>query len=127
MLLEKVYKNCTVANAGHLEDAKIRAGVEKFEIKELEGTYPLDVDGQYINDNHCFKWYKVNNIEEYETVARAYNSDDFGTIETYPEIICVEHESFWGKDAWLHILSDMKEATVLFWKKHGFDVGFKEV
>ena len=31
----------------------------------------------------------------------------------------------WDEDAWLHILSEMKEATVLFWKRHGFDVEFK--
>ena len=111
-----------------IEMEEIKAESENFEIKELGGVYPLDVDAQYINDNHCFRWYKVNSIEEYEAVAKAYKcSDDWVALRSYPEIICVEYEEHWGDDAWLHILSDMKEATVLFWKKHGFDVEFKEV
>ena len=107
----------------------VRAEAEKLEIKDLEGVYPLDTDAQYINDNHCFKWYRVNNAEELETVSKAY-SNDFFTPRAYPEIICVEFEDYdysWGRDAWQHILSDMKEATVEFWKKHGLSVEFKEM
>lgn len=113
-----------VAHEEDLDNEQIRAEAEKFEIKELEDTYPLDVDAQYINDNHGFKWYKVNNEEEFEAVAKAYRSDDFKTLKSYPEVICVETNE-WDEDAWLHILSEMKEATVLFWKRHGFDVEFK--
>lgn len=110
----------------NIEEQKIKSEAESLEIKELEDTYPLDVDANYISDNHCYKWYKVNNVEEYTMVARAYRSDDFYTLNTYPEIICVEYEDYWGKDAWVHLLSDMKIATEYFWKRHGFDVEFKE-
>ena len=110
-----------------LQDEKNNAEAEKLELKEFERMYPLDCDGQYINDNHNFTWYKVNNEEEFETVKKVYGSDDWGCIEAYPEIICVEYENYWGKDAWSHLLSDMRNATVYFWKRHGFDVEFKEI
>ena len=110
-----------------IEMQGIKAEAEKLEIKDFEGIYPLDVDAQYINDNHCFKWYKVNSIEEYEAVKKSYkNSDDWVTLVEFPEVICVEYEELWGEDDWLHILSDMKKSTIYFWKKHGFDVEFKE-
>lgn len=109
-----------------LQEKKIKAEAEKLELKELD-IYPLDIDAQYISDAHSFAWYKVNNAEEFETILKAYNMDDFGYLKVYPETICVEHEGAWGRDAWLHKLSDMKESTIYFWKKHGFDVEFKEV
>ena len=109
-----------------LEDAKLRAGAEKFEIKELEDTYPLDVDAQYINDNHGFKWYRVNNKEEFNAVDKMYGGE---VIEpkSYPETICVEYDDYYDSDAWTYLLSDMKRATSIFWERHGFDVEFKEV
>lgn len=109
-----------------LESARLRAGAEKFEIKELEDTYPLDVDGQEIQENHCYKWYRVNNAEELNTVANLYNAD-FGEFKTYPQTICVEYEYYHDEFRWIYSLSDMKQSTVEFWKKHGFEVEFKEV
>ncbi len=109
-----------------LQEQKVKAEAEKLELKELD-IYPLDIDAQYISDAHSFAWYKVNNAEEFETILKAYNMDDFGYLKVYPETICVEHEGTWGRDAWLHKLSDMKESTIYFWKKHGFDVEFKEI
>lgn len=109
-----------------IEDARLRAGAEKFEIKELEDTYPLDTDGQEIQENHCYKWYRVNNAEELNTVADLYNAD-FGEFKTYPQTICVEYEYYHDEFRWIYSLSDMKQNTVEFWKKHGFDVEFKEV
>lgn len=72
-----------------LESARLRAGAEKFEIKELNDTYPLDVDGGEIMENHCYKWYRVNNAEELNTVAIFHNAD-LGEFETYPQTICKE-------------------------------------
>lgn len=110
-----------------LEEKKIQAEAEKLELKEID-LYPLDIDAQYVSDGHGFAWYKVSNEEEFEIIARAYNSyDDWGTLKSYPEVVCVEYEPYFREDAWLHILSDMRESTVYFWKKHGFDVEFKEV
>ena len=109
----------------NLQEQKVRAEAEKLELKELD-IYPLDTDAQYISDAHSFAWYKVNNVEEFETIRKAYNIDDFGYFKVYPETICVEYEGVWGRDAWLHKLSDMKESTIDFWKKHGFDIEFKE-
>lgn len=109
-----------------IEDARLRAGAEKFEIKELDDTYPLDTDGQEIQENHCYKWYRVNNAEELNTVANLYNGD-FGEFKTYPQTICVEYEYYHDEFRWIYSLSDMKKGTIDFWKKHGFDVEFKEV
>ena len=109
-----------------LESERLRAGVEKFEIKELEDTYPLDTDGQEIQENHCYKWYRVNNTEELNTVANLYNGD-FGEFKTYPQTICVEYEYYHDEFRWIYSLSDMKQSTVEFWKKHGFEVEFKEI
>ena len=108
-----------------IEDARLRAGAEKFEIKELEDTYPLDTNGQEIQENHCYKWYRVNNAEELNTVANLYNGD-FGEFKTYPQTICVEYEYYHNEFRWIYSLSDMKQSTIEFWKKHGFDVEFKE-
>lgn len=109
-----------------LEDARLRAGAERFEIKELNDTYPLDTDGQEIQENHCYKWYRVNNTEELNIVANLYN-EDFGEFKTYPQTICVEYEYYHDEFRWIYSLSDMKQSTVEFWKKHGFEVEFKEV
>ena len=107
-----------------LNSAQIRAEAEKFEIKELEDTYPLDVDAQYINDNHGFKWYRVNNKEEFNAVDKMYGGDVLEP-KTYPEIICIEYDDYYGSDAWTYLLSDMKKATSIFWERHGFEVEFK--
>ena len=107
-----------------IEDIRLRAGAEKFEIKELEDTYPLDTDGQEIQENHCYKWYRVNNAEELKIVANLYNAD-FGKFKTYPQTICVEYGYYHDELRWIYSLSDMKQSTVEFWRKHGFDVEFK--
>ena len=106
-----------------LESAKIRAEAERFEIKELEDTYPLDIDGQEVHENHYYKWYKVTNAKELSAVANLYNTD-FGELN-YPEIICVEYDYFYDEFRWMYILSEMKKATICFWERHGFDVEFK--
>ena len=55
MLLEKVYKNCTVANAGHLEDAKL-IGVEQmqgeftpFDFEENKSNYDGPIVANYLD------------------------------------------------------------------------------
>ena len=109
-----------------IEYAKLRAEAEVFELKELNDTYPLDAEGGEVLENHCYKWYKVNNAEELNTVANLYNGD-FGDFKTYPQTICVEYEYYHDEFRWIYTLSDMQRQTIEFWKKHGFDVEFKEV
>lgn len=107
-----------------LNNAQIRAEAEKFEIKELEDTYPLDAEGREVMENHCYKWYKVNNTEELNKVANLYNAD-FGEFKDYPQIICIEYDYYYDEYRWIYTLSDMQRQTIEFWKKHGFDVEFK--
>lgn len=109
-----------------LESAKLRAEAEVFELKEIEDVYPLDAQGKEVPENHCYKWYKVNNAEELNSVANLYNAD-FGEFKTYPQTICVEYDYYYDKYKWIYTLSDMQRQTIEFWKKHGFDVEFKEV
>lgn len=109
-----------------LESAKLRAEAEVFELKELEDTYPLDAEGGEVPEGHCYKWYKVNNTEELNKVANLYNAD-FGEFKTYPQTICVEYDYYYDEYRWIYTLSDMQRQTIGFWKKHGFDVEFKEV
>ena len=80
-----------------LQEQKVKAEAKKLELKELD-IYPLDIDAQYISDAHSFAWYKVNNEEEFETILKAYNMDDFGYLKVYPETICVEHEGGHGEE-----------------------------
>ena len=109
-----------------LESAKLRAEAEVFELKELEDVYPLDAEGKEVPENHCYKWYKANNTEELNKVANLYNAD-FGEFETYPQTICIEYDYYYDEYKWIYALSDMQRQTIEFWKKHGFDVEFKEV
>ena len=108
-----------------LESAKLRAEAEVFELKELEDVYPLDAQGKEVPENHCYKWYKVNNIEELNKVANLYNAD-FGEFKTYPQTICVEHDYYYDEYKWIYTLSDMQRQTIEFWGKHGFNVEFDE-
>ena len=75
-------------------------------------------------ENHCYKWYKVNNTEELNKVANLYNGD-FGEFKEYPQTICVEYEYYHDELRWIYTLSDMQRQTIEFWKKHGYDVEFK--
>ena len=107
-----------------LESAKLRAEAEVFELKELEDVYPLDARGGEVPENHCYKWYKVNNTEELNKVANLYNAD-FGEFKDYPQTICIEYDYHYDEYRWIYTLSDMQRQTIEFWEKHGFDVEFK--
>ena len=109
-----------------LEDAKIRARVEKFELKELYGVYPLDTEAQYINDNHEYKWYRMENREDYVAFVEMYG-DEVSEPEAYPKVVCVEQDEHYISDVWVYSLSNMRQNTIDFWKKHGFNVEFMEV
>ena len=79
-----------------------------------------------MRENNCYKWYKVNNTEELNAVADFHNAD-LGEFGTYPQIICIEYDYYADEFIWIYTLADMKRETIEFWKKHGFEVEFKEV
>ena len=104
-----------------IEDEKIRTKAEMYEIKELRGFFPLNVRGE-ISKYCSYIWYKVNSNEELNSVANLYEAD-FGEFGVYPQIICVE--MCYSEDyAYVHPLLDMKDQTIQFWKRLGFDVSF---
>lgn len=109
-----------------LENSRIRAEAEAFEIKEINDVFPLDAEGTEVCENHCYKWYKVNNAEELNKVANLYNAD-LGEFKSYPQTICIEYDYYYDSFIWVYSLSDMRRQTVEFWKKQGFNVEFKEV
>ena len=110
-----------------LQTKKTLSEAEKLEIKELEDTAPLDTDAQYIEECHCFAWYKVNNAEELGIIAEAYTNDSLRDLKSFPETICIEYDDNYRSDSYMFLLSDMRESTINFWKKHGFAVEFKEI
>ena len=109
-----------------LETDDLREKADKLRLVDLDGTYPLDTDAQYINDNHSYTWYQVCDEEDYKVLLNLYG-DDVVKPETYPEIICVESDEDYGNDVWTYRLSDMMQSTLMFWKNFGYDVAFKGV
>lgn len=106
---------------------ELKEKAEQFEIKDLYGTYPLDVDGQQINDNHEYKWYKISSEEDLKILSGLYD-ENFVYPITETDIVCIEYDGDYRcyPEAWIYWLSDMKKSTIEFWKSHGFDIEFKE-
>lgn len=109
-----------------LDIVDLRERADKLRLNALDGTYPLDTDAQYINDNHSYTWYQVCDEEDYNVLLNLYG-DDVVKPCSYPEIICVEYEEDYGNDVWTYLLSDMMQSTLIFWKNFGYDVSFKGV
>ena len=108
-----------------LAEDEHKAKADKFRLVDLDGTYPLDVDAQYINDNHAYTWYQVNSEEDLNTLEDVYGG--IGKPCSYPDIVCIETDDYYTDDCWSYWLSDMKKSTIAFWKAFGYEVEFKVV
>lgn len=111
-----------------LQKNNLLEAIALLELKELENIPPLDTDAQYINDNHDYKWYKVNTAEEYEMVREALegNWGGWSAPVSYPETFCVELDDYDTESSWIYKLSDMKNSTIAFWQHFGFSVEFRK-
>ena len=112
----------------NLENQSLLEAIALLELKELENLPPLDTDAQYISDNHIFKWYKVNTLEEFEMVRKAIegNWGGWSAPVSYPETICVEIDDYDPNSTYMYKLSDMKNSTIGFWECFGLSVEFKK-
>lgn len=102
------------------------AKADKLRLVDLDDTYPLDTDGQYVSDCKSFTWYQVCDEEDYNTINALFNNE-IAKPTSYPEIICVETEGECYCDVYDYRLSDMEKSTIAFWKNFGYEVEFKGV
>ncbi len=95
---------------------------ERLRITELDEQIPLSNNG-LIDINDTFRWYKLKNKEDFETVNKAY-VNNLGEPEKYPEVICVETYGYevYTDDAYSYDMKTCKEITENFWKKLGYKV-----
>ena len=97
----------------------------KLRITELDEHLPLSNDG-LINENNTFRWYKLNNETDFETVNKAYGNS-LNVPESYPEIMCVETVGYeaYMDDAYSYDMTTCRTITENFWKKLGYKVTFE--
>jgi len=98
---------------------------ETLRIAELDEQTPLTCGETY--ENNTYRWYKVNNQEEFDALNKAYDNQ-VGTacLISYPQIICVETCGYepYQDDCYSYFLSDCLKETGQFWKLFGYDVNF---
>ena len=100
---------------------------EKLRITELDEHLPLSNDG-LANEYNTFRWYKLNNETDFETVNKAYGNS-LNEPKSYPEIMCVEtigYEAYMD-DAYSYNMETCKEITESFWKELGYEINFRKV
>lgn len=104
------------------------ANAEKLRIAELDDCLPLSNDG-LINDNNAFRWYRLENKEDFEAVHKAYGGYCFTEPKDYPEVICVETCGYepYIDDSYCYYLTDCKIMTEEFWKSLGYKVVFEKI
>lgn len=109
-----------------VKNERLKARLDELEIKDMYGLFPIDTQAQYINDTHEYNWYRLSSEADYLILTEMYG-DDITRPKSYPEIICVEHDAFYDKDVWAHLLTEMLEDTINFWKKQGYDTKIKKL
>lgn len=110
-----------------LKTKQLNEQITKLEIKELNDIAPLDTKARYIQDNHNFKWFKVNDKKDVDLIGGVYG-DGIVEPKQYPDIICLEIEEGTNYcESWSLCLSEMKQETIEFWEHFGLKVNFEEV
>lgn len=107
---------------------KAKKAIEKLELSTVRSTMPLSDDG-YPSECNYFHWYKVNSDTDVELLNKVYR-DEIEEPSFYPEIICVETTEGPSDtifDVYTYYLTNIKNDTINFWKKFGFDVTFEEI
>ena len=109
------------------EHEKSIEAAEKLLIPELNEHLPLSNDG-LMNENNTFRWYKLNNESDFQTVNKAYGNS-LSAPERYPEIICVETVGYeaYMDDAYSYNMETCKKITENFWKELGYEINFKKI
>lgn len=97
------------------------AEAEKFLIKDLERTIPIDDTG-FADVDSYYHWYALENENDFRILNMAYD-ESFACPKNFPEIMCVEENGFSAFHT--DTLSELKERTTRFWKKLGYGVIFE--
>lgn len=116
----KYYEEMQILNA-LIEEA------EKLRIEEMDEYIPLSNDG-LMNKCNTFRWYKLENETDFETLNRAYGNE-LRKPEHFPEVMCVEtvgYESYMD-DAYSYDMTTCRTITENFWKKLGYKVTFEAI
>ena len=94
-------------------------------IKELDDVLPLDCNGD-VGENNNFRWFPLNNKEDYNVVLKAYADGVLPMPKEYPTILCVESSSYYteeyNSDCYGYLLEDIMADTKWFWEKLGYKV-----
>jgi len=96
---------------------------KEIENLKLNITTPPISTG-YVNDEHEYVWYRVNNEEDVKKIARAYNDVSLSDIKPtmYPSAICIENDcSYYG-----YTLEECRRITEAFWKQFDIALEFQE-
>ena len=97
---------------------------DKLRIRELEDSMPLVLDETM--EHHEYRWYKLQNENDYNILSKAYSGNYFGEPASYPVIMCVETYDYYcddyDGDAYNFTLDKCKEDTIKFWEKQGYKV-----
>lgn len=108
-----------------LKREKLLEAAKSLEIEDLDNELPINTDG-LPNENNYFTWYKIKDAEDFEIVDNLYNNS-LQTLDSYPEIICVETDNWDNDSAWMVKLTDCKRDTEDFWLHLGYEVTFKKI
>ena len=110
-----------------LDKEELINAAEKMRMKELDESLPLSVDG-LMNENNTFRWYKLQNQKDFETLNRACGNT-LSAPQNYPEIMCVETVGYeaYKDDAYSYSMTVCRNITESFWKKLGYTVTFEQM
>ena len=100
---------------------------EKLRIEEMDEDIPLSDDG-LMNECNTFRWYKLKNEADFETLNKAYGNG-LSKPEHFPEVMCVETVGYeaYMDDAYSYDMTTCRTITENFWKKLGYKVTFEKV
>lgn len=118
------YSKCSKYEEEQRQREFIKLAEEK-RIKQLDGIVPLTTNGEFFSENSQFRWYRVENESDFETIKEAYVAN-FKKPEIYPDIICIEEDCY--DENYVYSLRDCKKNTEEFWNFFNAKVTFsKEV
>ena len=97
---------------------------EKLRIKEIEDLMPLVLEETM--EQREYRWYKLQNENDYNTLSEAYSENYFYEPASYPAIVCVETYDYYcdeyDGEAYNFTLDQCKQDTIKFWEQQGYKV-----
>ena len=99
---------------------------EKLRIEDLDEQLPLVCSE--MSENNTFRWYKINNREDFDTLCEACKKYWNYPIN-YPEIVCVETVGYYAykDDCYIYYLSELINGAKEFYEMFGYKITFEKV